>query len=566
MTTPRASRTFLDLLCPASIAFAALLACLPILVLGAPNGHSLPLDLIWMREFSGQLLAGELYPRWLSGMNGGAGSPTFFYYAPFPFYVASLGPLLCSSCKPTIQLALGEWLLLALSGISFYGFAKRSAGLWAATAAAIVYMLLPYHFEVDLWHRQAVAEFAAYIWLPLPLLFIDKVSKGENGLGGLALSYALLIFTHLPSALLLSPFLVLYAGHLSLRARSPIPIAKFSVGVVLGVLISSIYLLPALLTQDEIASRFWWMPYFQYDRWFFLDAADEPNIDFGNRLFFDLVLTSAVFALWWLAAYLGRAKNQTPELFQSCSFVALAWFLMTPVSRPIWEWFPVLQKVQFPWRIAIAIDLAVAMTAARAFDCSFGKGRRVSSTLTAIALALFAYAVLSGGWTTLRSLDAYQSPQFLRERDHRIERGRDAPEFFPASVKLGPRRAVAAVASMDQVEFDRSKGRVRVMRWAPRDIAIDVELSQPAELVVRQFYYPGWRAETTRNSLLEIEPTATTGLIKIAAPAGRYGLSLELARLPEEKAGALLSALGLALVFSRPLIRAWRSARRGAGS
>jgi len=40
MTTPRASRTFLDLLCPASIAFAALLACLPILVLGAPNSSN----------------------------------------------------------------------------------------------------------------------------------------------------------------------------------------------------------------------------------------------------------------------------------------------------------------------------------------------------------------------------------------------------------------------------------------------------------------------------------------------------------------------------------------------
>jgi len=572
MPTPRAHRSLRDLLCPAAIVLAATLACLPILLLGAPNGHSLPLDLIWMREFSAQLLAGEWYPRWLAGVNGGAGSPAFFFYAPFSFYVASLGPLLCPSCPPTVQLAIGEWILLALSGVAFYSFAKRSAGLWAAAAGAIVYMLLPYHFEINLWHRQAIAEFAAYIWMPLPLLFIDKLSKGERGLAGLALSYALLIFTHLPSALLLSPFYAIYAGWSSRRSRSPALLAKFAVGIALGIAISGIYLLPALLTQEAIASRFWWMPYFHYDRWFFLDGVAEPNVEFGNRLFFVLLLTTALFSLLWLAAHLGRSGNRgrpedrTRELWLLCAFIALAWFLMSPLSRLIWQWLPFLQKVQFPWRVAIAIDLAVAIIAVRAFDCSFGGGRRLPSALAVSALALLGFAFVSGGWTTHRGLDAYQSRPFLRERERRIERGRGAPEFFPTAVTLGPRRAVDAVASLRRIEFDRANGAVRVTRWAPRAIALDLNLSTPTELIVRQFFYPGWRARTTDGTTLEIAPTAKTGLIAIAAPAGEYGLSLELARLPEEKFGAALSALGLAIVLASTLIRTAGFGRRRAQS
>jgi hypothetical protein len=303
--------------------------------------------------------------------------------------------------------------------------------------------------------------------MPLPFLFIDKMSKGENGLGGLALSYAFLVFTHLPSALLLSPFLVIHAGLLSFRGRSPILVAKFAWGILLGVVISSIYLLPALLTQDYISSQFWRMPYFKYDRWFFLDGLSEPDVDFGNRLFFVLMISSLIFVLFWLAAYPCQRKNRSTALLLPCSFVSLAWFLMSPLSRPVWEGFSILQKVQFPWRVAIVMDLAVAMTAVYAMDCIFSKERRISLALAGIAMTLLVYAVVSGAWATMRSLDVYQSPQFLQEREHRIKWGRDAPEYIPASVELGLRRAIGAISSMGQVEFEHAKGRVRVTRWAP---------------------------------------------------------------------------------------------------
>ena len=39
-----------------------------------------------------------------------------------------------------------------------------------------------------------------------------------------------------------------------------------------------------------------------------------------------------------------------------------AWFLMTPLSSPLWQYLPVLHKVQFPWRVMVLQEFAVVTT------------------------------------------------------------------------------------------------------------------------------------------------------------------------------------------------------------
>ncbi len=126
------------------------LVCLPTFIYGAPNGHSIVYNLVWLREFSAQLAGGELYPRWLLDVNEGAGSPAFFFYAPVPFYIASFGAAFCTSCDISIKLAVGEWLLFISSGVAFYAFARHVAKPWPAILSALLYMLLPYHLEIYL--------------------------------------------------------------------------------------------------------------------------------------------------------------------------------------------------------------------------------------------------------------------------------------------------------------------------------------------------------------------------------------------------------------------------------
>ncbi len=76
------------------VALALLLACallmLPLWWQGGSQGHDLFHHLLSGHYFARQLWQGELYPRWLMAMNGGFGSPTFFFYPPLPYYVSAL--------------------------------------------------------------------------------------------------------------------------------------------------------------------------------------------------------------------------------------------------------------------------------------------------------------------------------------------------------------------------------------------------------------------------------------------------------------------------------------------
>ena len=83
------------------ILLAASLASAPILFYGAPFGQDTIYHQSWLHAFNAELSAGEWYPRWLHQLNGGAGSPGFFFYGPVPFYIAALfNNLICPGCEP----------------------------------------------------------------------------------------------------------------------------------------------------------------------------------------------------------------------------------------------------------------------------------------------------------------------------------------------------------------------------------------------------------------------------------------------------------------------------------
>ena len=90
------------------------IACLPLILIGPQTGDSLYTNLSWASQFTEELFAGQWYPRWLAGLNAGAGSPVFFFYAPLPFYVTAAASMVCRPCGAVIQLGLAEALAQVL--------------------------------------------------------------------------------------------------------------------------------------------------------------------------------------------------------------------------------------------------------------------------------------------------------------------------------------------------------------------------------------------------------------------------------------------------------------------
>lgn len=539
----------------AAIGMAGLVACSPFLEYGAPNGHSIAFNLTWLANFSSQLLNGDLYPRWLSGMNHGEGSPVFFFYAPLPFYISSLGVFLFHASKLGVQLAAGEWLLLTLSGMAFYAWARHSIATLPAMLASILYMLMPYHFEIDVWRRQDLGELANYIWMPLVLLFLERMRHSRHAIPGFALAYALMMYSHLPTALLFSLFIGTY-GILAWRESGSLQVLyRIAQGAVLGILLASAYLFPALFTQKYISTDMLWNANLDFHRWF-MPITHDARSPFTDRLLEVLLLTTLVFALCWGANRFSKSSGthhaaNRPWLF----FAAGAWFLMLPLSRAVWEWMPFLWKVQFPWRVSIVLDLATACLLAQTLQAACIRRERLAVWAVAASILLFAFSAYTAR-QVVGNLDPLEDTRFLQWRDYEVRTGQDAPEYTTVWARAAMHPKGLQAPTVHRIRFDAAKGNIQVKAWRPRSILLAVNLAQSTRLTIRQFYFPGWHAHLVDDGQeISVIPGKAFGLLNMDLPAGKYLLAVEMQWLWQEITGYILSSIGLLYL----LMLAWKA-------
>jgi hypothetical protein len=549
-----------SLLFPGLAVIIVAMVCAPLIAYGPQTGHSLDFNLSWASAFSSQLLSGDLYPRWLMNLNEGAGSPVFFFYAPVPFYIATTGFLVCGDCTPATQLGIGEALILLGSCLSFYCFARRYGTRVVALAGALFYAFAPYHFAIDVLNRQAIGEAAAYIWIPLILMSIDRIADGKRAIPALALTYGLLVMTHLPSALLASLFLPPYA--LIRRFGSPMEwvFTKCAAGIGSGILLAGIYLVPALLSQEYISGdENWQSSWYLYHRWFLLDGVDAPDPVFEQRLLATALATSALCVGAWIIAYWSRNTQDGKRALalEWMLFIAGAWFLMLPISRFFWELVPPLQKVQFPWRVLVIVDVAAAATVVLALQrVQNGSRRTFHFVLSMAAMLLLLVPVLVGISYRDLAADPAQRARLLSY----LSTGRDAAEYIPSTVQVDRSTLLTELSHTDRVHFSGSAGSVEVRKWEPREIVLTVALEAATTLQVKQFHYPGWQATMGETgSKLEVGPRPRTGLLQVMAPPGQYSIVLKLTPLWQETVGAGLSA-GAALCML--VLQLWPRLRR----
>ena len=160
------------------VAVFALLIMSPALYLGHIVGHSSALNVNWAEGFAQQIAQGNLYPRWLPNMTGGAGSPVFYFYGPLPFYVAT--PFVLLTGQSSVAVICTSITLLIFSGFACFALCRFYANRYNALIASLIYIILPYHFATDIWMRATLGEQAAYIFMPLTALCLLKLAQDSR--------------------------------------------------------------------------------------------------------------------------------------------------------------------------------------------------------------------------------------------------------------------------------------------------------------------------------------------------------------------------------------------------
>jgi hypothetical protein len=419
---------------------------------------------------------------------------------------------------------------------------------------------MPYHFAVDLLQRQALGEVMAYVWMPLILYFVERMFAGMPAITGLSLSYFCLVVSHLPATIIFSMFLPIYVGVYAFGSGSRRVLLQFLVSILIGLGLSGIYIIPALLSLQYVHSDWLTSSFFQYDKWFILSHWPEVFSSDYRRLFLILIITtSGWIILWSIAWQCNRNSPVRKRLIIWLLFAGGAWFLMTPLSRIIWKVIPFLQMIQFPWRVAVVLDLAISGTVVLAMRC-VTIAKKWTSLLSILIVGLL--LMLSMEISTRRFVEYWWLSRSDENQENLaafVRSGCDAPPYIPVGVKMteGPDGcAQIDIVGTSRVAFDPANGEVKALLWRPREIILDVDLLMETDLVVHQLMFPGWRASITgSNTSLKILQNGSTGLLEVTAPPGHYQLVLKLEALWQEVVGAILSGVSCLVIIIHEVLR-----------
>ena len=518
------------------LAAAAILLLLPTLVLGTLISHSSPQNLTWASQFAEQFRAGILYPRWVPESFDGLGSPAFYFYPPLPFWIDALVSIVTANAlSVSYRLAVTTTVILFLSGLAMHAWLLKISGKRAAALiGAIAYMAAPYHL-FDTYTRGAFAETTAYAVLPVVMLALRlTIERARWGLPLLALAYAALLLSHLPTALLCS--ITVIPAYVLFTTRATAQLLRCAAGGVLGIGLAAIYLLPAMELQPWISAHELWTAFYRASNWFVMSPERWVDPD-TMRVIGSIVLAAALLAAGLCFALLQLPDSEGRRELGFWVALSLACLILIAGLLP-WFWdLPLVGKVQFPWRLLMVVEFAL-LTALCLTPLAEVR-RVVVYVFAAAGVALIPGAILI-------VTDARARVDFVW-RTGTLDR-HDVKEYQPAGYKLAGSRyadlgleqlkdtpAIACTPAAATCRADSE--RFGAMR-------ITVDSAAPTNVVVRRFFFPAWQLDAG----LALGPSEPLRLVSFTAPAGRTAARLDRATLPVERWGWAISGVSLLLL------------------
>jgi uncharacterized membrane protein len=346
----------------------SLLPLVSLLHAGLPVTHDGVDHVARIANFYQSLAEGNVIPRWAANLNWGYGHPILMFLYPLPSYMASLFHFLGLSFVDSTKMVFG--ITMIASGLSMYLWLQEAFGKRAGVIGALLYVFAPYRF-VDLYVRGALGEHVAFVFPPLVLYFILKLSRSsgwrrivQHGIG-VVVSVAMLILAHNAIAIMFMPIIGFYMVYLFLsesKQRWLFGILSIS-AVLTGFALSAFFWVPAffegkytlrdIVTSGDVLARFVPWTWFIYSPWNY-GQGDSLTKSLGIMQWAGII--ASIAAIW-------KTKQVSVRvvLLSVLGILFFSFFIMTSWSRPIWLAVTTLQKFQFPWRFLSVSAFAAAV-------------------------------------------------------------------------------------------------------------------------------------------------------------------------------------------------------------
>ncbi|MFL6540193.1 MAG: 6-pyruvoyl-tetrahydropterin synthase-related protein [Chthoniobacterales bacterium] len=544
------------------------LAVLMTRVMWAPGllwGHSAWYDLTRMVEFNAALRAGDYFPTWSRDLYYGHGSPLFQFYAPLVYYFTEVPVLAGFDIVTALKLTL--LLTLIASGIAMYYFAAANVSRWAACVAALLYMVAPYRM-VDLFVRHALAEHAAFVWLPLLALGTQRFVAQRTRSGAIAaiIASAGLVLTHNITAMIALPVCIATGWFFSGRTKDCRAMLFAGVPTAIGVGLAAFFWLPALagraFTKAEESLTGGYFDYHQH----FVSASEflRSGWGFGERGTADqmplqiglphlLVVVTAVVLL--------IAGRRTRCSLVGVVIVCGAVFMSHASATTVWHALPLIKYVQFPWRFLGLLVFGAALCGAAVFDQVTQRVARwevpgfvfVLATVMAAYLPYYTEAQFVAADRGSRSISRVTADQAEGIQAHgrmipfdqmitpaairtARERATSSDDFLPRGVQQAPTAPALELVSA-------ATGTVtRCDVVAPNHYRASVSMRESGKVALQQFWFPGWDTHVDSESV-KPGPTGDAAVVACDVAAGDHIVEFNYTAMPLRRIGWVISGL-----------------------
>lgn len=531
---------------------ASLIPLITLLNPGLPITHDGKDHVARIANFYLALSDGIFIPRWGALLNWGYGHPVLMFLYPLSSYLASFFHLLGFSFTDSVKMVFASAFIA--SGIFMYLWARNVFGEYGGVTAGLLYMYAPYRF-VDIYVRGAIGEHMAFVFPPLVLYFLLKLSKKSSFwnsdwyvVGG-AVSFAGLILAHNALAIMFLPFIIFYAVYLVVGSKSKALLSTPHSGqgllilylliAILGFGLSAFFLIPAfmegkytlrdIVTGEEYRTRFIDPLKLIYSRWNY-GITGQFSIHLGWVQLAGLLILP--FTL--LKLFKERKNHMAFFLLITLIFFNFSIFIMLPQSQFLYDAVTTFKKFQFPWRfLSLSVFTTSIIGAGLFLLVKKELYRKVLLVLVLFTLLLSSY----GQWKAKDYLNLPDS-FYTSAYESTTDTGESSPIWSVRFMEKRPQTNGAIIEGDGRIE--------NVLRTTNKHVyTVNID-GNKARILDNTVYFPGWKVYVDGEEVpVEFQDQLHRGLITYFVPQGKHNVTVVFEETKLRKFSNILSIVSV---------------------
>ena len=509
------------------------------------------LQVIRIYEMERCLSDGQIPCRWAPDMGAGYGQPMFNFYGPFPYYLGTLIRIMFPiSIIGTVKLLFIISLLVSAFGM--YILVREFWGRKAGILSAVLYAYAPYH-ALDIFVRGALSELFALAIIPLLLYGIYKVvlERKLESILVTSTSIFILFTSHNISSLIYSPFIVIWVLFWVFRIKNWKSFADLTFAGILGLGLSSFFLLPNLLEQSLIQKESLVEGYYIYSSHFvsLSQLFTERDWGYGPSTFgpMDEMSFQIGWPHWWigilivvLAAFNFKNKKKKYVLISTLllSLAGISAFMTHLRSHLIWENISLLRFVQFPWRFLGLTTFFLSFAGGVLLRLFNSRKNYIFWGIVLLTIVLnFNFSKPEHYWSWATDQEKLSGIQF------EIQQKAAILDYLPITANEAPKEL-----AFDQPNLVEGEGTAYNFSERSNRFFFDADVQEDATFQIPIMFYPGWVA-LENGTILGSYPSGEFGLITLELTKGRHIIQGRFIETPIRRFSNLITLLMFLLII-----------------